>query len=300
MILANLIGQTLNRYMPPGIAEVRLPPVLILLCCMLLTVSGCTTKTQTDAPNPTLASDVAQTTAASGTSDAQAAVAHATATAQMALSLAAQPQMSILYIYKSDLATAQDYESFIESDGIPVDLITESDALTADLAKYKLIIVGPDTGNYSASQTEPWGDAAGADAGYIDSTGIPVLGLWRGGGLFFKARNLYINVGNCWSGSTNEVLVLDQNLAIWNEPGKVSVGSGVITLYNNPTEFEAVVMPSPESGVLSVGRQSDNAEHYTIMIQDNKYLFWGYRGGPSLMTNKGKKVFMNVIHYLIP
>jgi serine/threonine protein kinase len=242
----------------------------------------------------------AQTAAASGTSAAQTAAVNATATAQMALTQTAQALMRILYIYKTDLATAQDYESYIESNGIPVDLITESTAVTANLANYKLIIVGPDTGNFSAWTTEPWGDPAGADAGYLDMSGLPILGLWRGGGLFFKARNLYINVGNCWSGSMTDVLVLDQNFTIWNEPAKVAVGSGVIALYDNPTEFEAVYMPAPESGVLAIGRQSNDADHYSMMLQNNKYFFWGYRGGPSLMTSKGKKVIMNIIQYLLP
>ncbi len=337
MILANLIGQTLNRHMRPGIADEwtsstvtpyesfgselhpqniingkinqskvyvlgssRLSPILIMLCCILIAVSGCTNKTKSVPQNPALTSTPAQTAAPDGMSTAQTAAANAPASAQMALTQTAQEMLRILYIYKTDLATAQDYESYIESNGITVDLFTESNAATANLAQYNLIMIGPDTGNFSAWQTEPWGDPAGADAGYIDSTGIPILGLWRGGGLFFKVRNQYINVGNCWSGSTTDVLVLDQNFTIWNEPSKVAVGSGVIDLYNNPTEFEAVYYPSPLENILPIGRQSTDAEHYSIMMQGNKYFFWGYRGGPSLMTTKGKKAIMNIIHYLVP
>ncbi len=242
----------------------------------------------------------AETAAANATTTAQAAAANATATAQMAATQTAQALMRILYVYKSDVSTAQDYKNYIESNGIPVDLITESTAVTANFTNYKLIIIGPDTGNFSAWTTEPWGDPAGADAGYMDMSGLPILGLWRGGGLFFKARNLYINVGNCWSGTTTDVLVLDENFIIWNEPSKVSIGTGVIALYENPTEFEAVYMPAPQSGIFAVGRQSNNADHYPVIMQNDKYFFWGFRGGPSLMTTKGKKAFLNIIHFLIP
>lgn len=241
----------------------------------------------------------AETAAANQTDTAEAAAANATATAQMAATQTAQALVRILYIYKTDLSAAQDYKNYIESIGYPVDLYTESNAVTADLSKYKMIIIGPDTGNFASWTTEPWGDSAGADAGHIDMTDIPVLGLWRGGGLFFKVRNQYINVGQCWSGSTKDVLVLDQNFTIWNEPGKVAVGSGVISLYDNPTEFEAVYLPSATSGIFTMGRQSNDANHYSIIMEDNKYVLWGYKGGPSLMTSKGKKVFSNLIHYML-
>lgn len=240
-----------------------------------------------------------QTAAANQAGTAQAEAANSTATAQMAATLTAQATLRILYIYKTDLSTAQDYKNNIESNGYPVDLFTESNAVTADLSKYKLIIIGPDTGNFTALSSEPWGDPVGADAGYIDSTGIPVLGLWRGGGLFFKVRNQLINIDNCWSGDTTDVLVLDQNFTIWNQPGKVAVGSGVIALYNEATAFEAVYLPTPTSGIFTMGRQSDDSEHYTILMQDNHYVLWGYKGSPSLMTTKGKKAFMNIVHFLI-
>jgi len=258
------------------------PPILIILCCILIGVGGCINKNQVDILNTPIMLAKEET-----------------ATPQMADTLTTQIQPGILYIYKTDFSTAQDYKSTIESNGFPVDLYTESNAVTADLTKYKLIIIGPDTGNFAALNTEPWGDPAGADAGYIDSANISVLGLWRGGGLFFKVRNQYINIDNCWSGRANDVLVLDQNFTIWNQPSKVAVGSGVIALYDEPTLFEAVYLPTPNSSIFTMGRQSNDAEHYSILMQSNKYVFWGYQGGPSLMTTKGKKAFINIVNYMI-
>lgn len=258
------------------------------------------TSTPTQDLNAT-AQAAAQKTNAAATAAAQAAT-NAAATAQMAATLTAQAQSKVVYIYKSDLALANTYKNLLQNNGYIVDQVQEDNVAGINYATYRLVIIGPDTGNPGTWNTAPWGDPAGSEAGYIDSANKPILGLGRGGALFFAARNLYIDFGNTWNSPAGEMEVHAENAShrIWTTPNSISVpGSGMVKLYNNPSPFVAVYLPGPISGITAYGRQSTDPEHFTIIGEGGRYLLWGYASGPGDMTNTGKKVFINTVNTLV-
>jgi hypothetical protein len=232
---------------------------------------------------------------------AQAMATHAAATAQMALTLTAQAQIRIIYIYKSDLALANTFKTFLESNGYKVDVILESNVGAPNYSQYNLIIIGPDTGNPSSWSTGPWGDPAGSEAGYIDSFGKPTLGLGTGGSLFFEARNLTITYGQSWIGSAGDTGVFVENPGhrFWTTPNSISIpADNIPKLYDNNSSFLAVHLPAPISGITPLGRETDDPVHYPIIMEGNKYLLWGFNDGPANMSSKGKKVLLNAINTL--
>lgn len=240
-------------------------------------------------------------TNAAATAVAQAAT-NAAATAQMAATLTAQAQSKIVFIYKTDLALANTYKNLLQSNGYLVDLVQQGSVAGVNYASYRLVIIGPDTGNPATWTTGPWGDPAGSEAGYIDSANKPILGLGRGGALFFAARNLYIDYGNSWSSGAGDTEVHAENAShrIWTTPNAISVpGSGMVKLFNNPSSFVAVYLPGPISGVTAYGRQASDPDHFTIIGEGSRYILWGYASGPGDMNNTGKKVFMNTVNTLV-
>lgn len=242
----------------------------------------------------------AQQTNASAASTSQAATS-AVKTAQMAATLTAQAQFRIAYIYKSDLALANTYKTFLETNSYKVDIIKSNNVASANFSPYRLIIIGADTGNPSSWSTGPWGDPAGSEAGYIDTFNKPILGTGTGGALFFEARNLYIGFGNSWVSSSGDTSVYVENTShrLWNTPNVISIpASQQLMLYDHNTPYLAVYLPGPIAGIVALGRQTDNMEHYQIMVQNSKYMLWGFENSPSDMSGKGKKTFLNAINML--
>jgi hypothetical protein len=68
-------------------------------------------------------------------------------------------------------------------------------------------------------------------------------------------------------------------------------------MYDSNGGFSAVYLPAPIDGVVALGRQSNNDTHYTIIMQDSRYILWGYYGSPANMTERGKKVFVNTVNF---
>jgi len=260
------------------------------------TPSPDTAATAQAAANKTAA---AQTAAAQQTNAALTAAANATSTAQMAATLTAQAQAKIIYIYKTDLALANTFKNLLQANGYIVDTIQQSAVASTNYSPYRVIIIGPDTGNPLTWTTGPWGDPAGSEAGYIDSSGKPILGLGSGGALFFEARNLYISYGNCWTTSDTSVYAVNTSHRVWTSPHSISIpGSQIVGLYSSAASVRAVYLPGPIAGITTIGQQTGEIEHFPIIVESGKYLLWGFENGPSNMNNTGRKVFLNSVNYL--
>jgi hypothetical protein len=240
----------------------------------------------------------AQTSAAQ-TAAAQTAVlqtANAVATAQMALTLTAAAGQRVAYVYSSDLPTANNFNNFLESHGFSVDLILQDNVLGTNFAPYKAILVGHETG-----AAYDWGDDHGTQANYLASTGLPIMGLGGGGSSLFDKLGLLIGYGKGWINNGSEVYVYDPANPIWNAPNNISIpDSRMVPLYSNPVSFIAIYYPSPVMGTEGIASESSTSNHYPLITQVGPFFLWGFEGGPSAMTNRGQRVFINVLEYLIP
>ena len=252
-----------------------------------------------------------QQTAAAQTAAAQSAALQ-TAAALTAISaqqtgqaqsatLTAQAQRRAAYIYSSDSSTANDYRSFLQSQGYVVDLVPMGDIFDTNFATYKVILIGPETGNAADYQNEPWGDASETQAQFVNAAGKPVVGLGRGGSLYFQAIGLFINWGQSWVGTTNDIYVVDPSATYWNFPDNVSIPADqIIKLYDSNSPFLAVYLPGPIAQITTIGRQSNDNDHFPIIMESSPYLLWGFDAGPSGMSNKGQRVFLNILWNLAP
>lgn len=220
----------------------------------------------------------------------------ANATAQMAATLTAAAQKKIAYIYSSDNPTANNFYDFLGENGYSVDLIHISSVMATNFNLYHVIIVGYDTGNGS-----DWGDAGGSMASHIASFGKPILGMGEGGYAYFGKLSLLIGYPNGAHGSAKNVQVVDFANPIWNTPNHVSIpGDGIISLYNSDVNFAAIYYPTPLMGTEAIARITTSPNHYPLITQVGPFFLWGFDGRPASMSNKGQKIFINVIEYLIP
>ena len=201
-----------------------------------------------------------------------------------------------VYLWNEDVDTALDYESLLEANGWVVDLMTLEEAPTADFRPYALILVGPETGYHYDFDDK-------AAAATLAQWGTPILGLGEGGAALFSELNLFIDYGQTWFSSNNNVYAVDPGTIFWHEPLDIPVDprDPLVQLYPKPLTELGVYIPDPVTGVTPIAREEKNQTHYPVVVEtqgSRSFALWGYNAGPTSMTEDGRKLLVNVSHYL--
>ena len=201
-----------------------------------------------------------------------------------------------VYLWNEDLDTALDYEKLLEENGWVVDLMTLAEVPRANFQPYALILVGPETGYHYDFDDK---DAAATLAQW----GIPVLGLGEGGAALFAELNLFINYGQTWFSNNNEVYAVAPATTFWNEPLAIPVDpkDPLVQLYPKPLKELGVYIPELVKGVTPIAREKRDQDHYPVVMEvqgSRAFALWGYNAGPTSMTEDGKKLLVNLSHYL--
>jgi hypothetical protein len=262
------------------------------------------------------AQTAAALTAAAGNAAAQTAAAQAQATAQALtatsqaltataqadiITQTAQAQRRAAYVHAGDTGKANDYKSFLQSQEYVVDLIPVGDVTSIDFAPYQVILIGADTGHTDGWEENAWGDPDEVQANAIAAANKPVVGLGNGGSLFFQALGLNITWGNAVVATGDSVFAVDPAAPFWTTPNSVGVpGDSIVGLYDGNSDYISVKLPDPIEGVLTIGRQVNEPTQYPIVAEDGRFLLWGFNDGPADMTNRGQRLFINILRNLAP
>jgi parallel beta-helix repeat protein len=202
---------------------------------------------------------------------------------------------SVAFIYSTNLDSAQSYKSLLETNGVTVDLVPKSIAEAWNYSSYGLILISDDTG-----LCETWEPAAAVSAIY--RTGKPILGLGEGGYAFFGKLALDIGYPHGWHGYENRIYVVDVGHRIFNYPMDISIPPDkIIQLYSQlyTSSNVGIYLPSPVEGVTPLGRESTDANHYSMIQEDTHYVLWGFSNSPADMTQTGKDLFINLALWLL-
>jgi serine/threonine protein kinase len=253
-----------------------------------------TTQAATQTAQAVLAAQAATQTAQAATQTAQAAIA-ATQTAQ-----ASKPKAA--YVYSTDSGTANQFKSLFEDNGYQFDIFRQSDVTGVDFSQYRLVLIGHETGNSSDWRNNPWGDSAKQQAQHIYASGKPVIGLGSGGSLFFQAVGLYINWGQSAINPSGGTQAIPDSTSdnIWKSPNTISVNSGTATLYSSNNGYVELYIPDPVNGVTTLARPPGSPNYAVLALENNKYLLWGFEGGPDAMTTDGKAAMINAARRILP
>ncbi len=213
-------------------------------------------------------------------------------TRRLSRSFSVRPRVA--YIYKDDLAAAHAFGALLENHGLAVDLLSIDAVVGTDVWVYDLIVVGADTGT-----GDEWVPAAVAA---IAQSGSSVIGLGEGGYTLFGQLGLRIGSPWGWHGTEDSVQALNILHEIWSTPYPIALSrkKPVATLYERGSGYVAIHLPKPVSGVVPLGREIDDRDHYPLIKQDDRYLLWGFDDGPRAMTEGGWQVFVNTVWHMIP
>lgn len=193
------------------------------------------------------------------------------------------------YIYNTDVTTADDFVTFLESKGHPTTKITMSAVGGTNFSGYDLIIVGSDSGNLSA-----WGD--NSSGSQVNNSGKPIIGLGEGGYAFFGRISLAIGFPNGAHTSTPDsplISVVDPTQVIFNSPIVINTQSP-LQLYTSTAHVE-IYAPSPPQDVTLLGNLVGYPGYSPLIKEGSRYILWGFTAGPSKMTEDGKDLFSNII-----
>jgi hypothetical protein len=207
-------------------------------------------------------------------------------------SMSTQPQaMSlprIAYIYGSDAQAAESFQSLLIGYGCPTTLVGLDQAPAAAMEGYDLIVVGDDTENAAA-----WNDPQVAAA--IEAAGRPIVGMGEAGYDFFGVLGLSIGWPNGWHGDNNSIYVVDPNHPLFSTPYPISLPEDrMLQLYMETSHVGINLYPVPQTA-LALGAETYRLGYYPMVLEQNRYLLWGFTESPQKMTEVGKTLFINVV-----
>ena len=206
-----------------------------------------------------------------------------------------QAEDSVAYIGYYDLRGANDFRELLDGAGYSMTLVQLCDVAATDLSSFDLLIVGGDTGNFAH-----WGNDAGVEK--VRVSGLPILGIYTGGGSLFDR----LGAGIGWwyaafisaSLEPTSMVVSDASHVLFHTPNEIAVSDdGRIQVYESCAVMcQHIGSLSEEVHVLGkVARDPD----YGALVEHGEYVLWTYEGSPSKMTPAGKDLFLNVLAYLL-
>jgi len=194
----------------------------------------------------------------------------------------------VLHIYDNDIAAAESFQSLLADYRCSADLIDIADVATAPLNSYDLIIVGNDTGS-----TADWGSIE--SVAVIEDSGKPVLGLGEGGYAFFGKLGLSIGWPNGMHSDDNSLYAIEPNSPLFSTPYPIDIpDDGILKLYTESSLVTLYLSPVPET-VTVLGGSVAYSGYYTLALEHDRYVLWGFTESPLKMTEDGKRLFINTV-----
>lgn len=195
------------------------------------------------------------------------------------------------YIYKpadaDDAAAATSFETLLDPI-YPTDKIDMANLATTDLTQYAALIIGRNTFLFTDAQVN-----------LIKDSGLPVIGISRGGTSYFGKIGLSMNGGNVASASITGAVVVNNALTIWNRPNALGVNNGdTVAIFTSSSSANVLYSGYLSTGTLHVARCPGNLSYDAIAIETNN-LYWAYYNDASTFTETGRKLFINAIHHMV-
>jgi parallel beta-helix repeat protein len=206
---------------------------------------------------------------------------------------------TVCYIYDTDMSSANSFKSLLEANGIITELIPVSGIAATDFSICEVIIVGSDTGHLSL-----WGTPEAINA--IRYSGLPAVGNGEGGYAFFGKFGLSIGHPNGQHetrGRSKGLYVVDPEHPVFNEPNDINIGpDGVLDLYTSSNSVQVFLETTPPD-VTTLSRQLgwevDDQINHLVVLEEERYMFWGFTASPDMMTQTGKDLYINAVSYLL-
>ena len=79
----------------------------------------------------------------------------------------------------------------------------------------------------------------------------------------------------------------------------IPISSNGFDLYSKMQTGTAVMLQSVPSYLRPIVQSASRPGAYPVLLEDNRFLFWGYSGSPDIMSAQGRDLFLNLVDYLV-
>lgn len=199
-------------------------------------------------------------------------------------------QAPAVYLYKTDLATAQKFQTLLGQNKIKVDIVAMTSADTVDYTKYSLVIIGHET-----NSGNDWGTQTAIDA--IVNSGRRVLAIETGGAMFCGKLSLNMGQPKVTYNTGNQMTPTDSASPVYQTPYVIPT-TGPITVSTNASGWygNSSLIPIP-STVVALGTRVGTNNYVMLAWEQGRYMYWPFRDAPDLLTDTGQKLFVNAAWY---
>jgi hypothetical protein len=202
---------------------------------------------------------------------------------------------NIAYIFENNKQNGVEFRYFLEESNYFTEIININAVVATDLSGYELIIIDSDSG-YGLN----WGTQQIVDV-LIGSNG-PFIGLGEGGARFFQNVGISINLGNSDTYKEDfSIYVVAPTHPVFTGPEIIEIPANIniVQLCSDLHTFTTGIRESSiNPSAIRFGYSEKKATHYPL-IQEGRFILWGYNNTPLSMTNNGKKLFFNIVNHLI-
>jgi len=199
----------------------------------------------------------------------------------------------LAYLWEDDEYTALDFRKLLQGNGWVVDLVNMTMVPKTSFIPYDLIVVGPDTGNLGS-----WGTPEAVTA--VVTSEKRVLGLGEGGYAFFGKLNLNIGYSHGAHGSGTSITWANSPDSIWATPYNITLLKEPLQLYAKPVGRVDIYLGGQPPNVTIFGYNDADGRYADLIMENDWFMLWSFDGGPRLMTETGRRLFVNTTFRTAP
>ncbi|MEM7032729.1 MAG: S8 family serine peptidase, partial [Chloroflexota bacterium] len=201
--------------------------------------------------------------------------------------------LKVAYLYQTDTDGAQAYYDLLTAANVSLHRHTLTNLNMYDFSSCDAIIVSADSGS--------WSDVARRQA--VLDTQLPIVGLGSGGLNLFQAGNL-VSAPTGQSDVTT-ILAVARGQQAYQQPTSINLdASDMVALYMTVTTAQWLSLDAPLPTGVEIG-QIPQTTHFPIVQLQDQHMLWGFSGDPTIMTQAGKDLFVNLLslqgqHFQVP
>jgi hypothetical protein len=183
------------------------------------------------------------------------------------------------------------FESLLKDNGYEVTVLP-SEAMKANLVDQTRLLI------LTHSFMPPIDDSFTGFLLALKKSKLPVIALSDSARTVL--RQLELSVGQNLM-MVSEVRAIPSNPlhTAFQKPRPVQTVSNEVVLYDKIQSGYAVSVPSIPAYLKPLVQTAGRPNFYPILLEDNRFLFWGFSGSPEVMSEQGRALFLNLVNYLI-
>ncbi|HBA83270.1 MAG TPA: hypothetical protein DCZ95_04165 [Verrucomicrobia bacterium] len=198
---------------------------------------------------------------------------------------------SITLIRGPDTLITASFEDFLKEQGYSITVLSSAELKTDFLDQTKLLIL-------VSSFQPPADESLAAFLLALKKTRVPVIALADSARIVLRQLELSIGQNNMASSETRIIPSIPGH-PVFQGPQQISTSNGEMALYNKVQNGFSILLAAVPAYMRPIAQTFDRANSYPVVLEDNRFLFWGFPGSPDVMSAEGRALFLNLVDYLV-